>query len=90
MIESLSSEAREAILNAIYARRKIEAIKLVREAAGVGLKEAKEFVEKFSDDLEAKSPEKFAAKPKGCGTAVLLLTLVVMIVALTVRFVLNF
>ena len=73
MIESLSNEQKQAILNAIYARQKIEAIKLVREATNCGLKEAKDFVEKYSDELEAKSPEKFAAKGKGCSTAVLMM-----------------
>ena len=76
MIDSLSTQQKEAILNAIYARRKIEAIKLVRESAGGGLKEAKDFVEKYSDELEAKSPEKFAPKAKGCSVA--LTTLVVL------------
>ena len=66
MIESLSAENREAILSAIYARRKIDAIKLVREATGCGLAEAKEFVEKYSAELETKSPEKFAPKGNGC------------------------
>ncbi|HSG71710.1 MAG TPA: ribosomal protein L7/L12 [Planctomycetaceae bacterium] len=35
----------EDILRALQAGKKIEAIKLYREATGVGLKEAKEFIE---------------------------------------------
>ena len=56
-------------MEAIYGGRKIEAIKLVREAAGCGLKEAKEFVEKLAAELYAKEPQKFAAAPSaksGC------------------------
>jgi hypothetical protein len=37
----------EAAIRAIQAGNKIEAIKLVREAAGLGLKEAKEAVERY-------------------------------------------
>ena len=56
-------------MEAIYGGRKIEAIKLVREAAGCGLKEAKEFVEKLAAELYVKEPQKFAAAPtakSGC------------------------
>ena len=56
-----------AIRQAIYAgaSRKLEAIKLVREAAGCGLKEAKEFVEKTAAELYEKEPQKFASPPSG-------------------------
>jgi hypothetical protein len=83
----LPENRRQAILEAIYAGapRKVEAIKLVREATGCGLKDAKDFVEKFSAELYAKEPEKFAKPPTvsmefkgGCSvaTAVILLVLV--------------
>lgn len=61
----LSDDQRRAILEAIYGARKIEAIKLVRDATDCGLKEAKEFVEKLSAELHAKEPEKFTAAPAG-------------------------
>ena len=61
----LPEDKRTAILEAIYGARKIEAIKLVREAMGCGLKEAKEFVEKHGAELYAKEPAKFAAAPTG-------------------------
>ena len=61
----LPDDKRLAILEAIYGGRKIEAIKLVREAGSCGLKEAKEFVEKLSDELYAKEPGKFTAAPAG-------------------------
>lgn len=63
----LPDDKRQAILEAIYAGRKIEAIKMVRESANCGLKEAKEFVEKLSAELYAKEPAKFAAAPTGKG-----------------------
>lgn len=61
----LPENKRQSILNAIYGGgpRKIESIRLLREATGCGLKEAKEFVEKLSDELYAKEPEKFTAAP---------------------------
>jgi len=63
----LPDDKRQAIMEAVYggAPRKIEAIKLVREATGCGLKEAKEFVEKLGAELYAKEPHKFAAAPTG-------------------------
>ena len=65
--EDIPEEKRQAILEAIFggAPRKIEAIKLVREAMGFGLKEAKEFVEKLSSELYAKAPHRFTAPPTG-------------------------
>lgn len=68
----LPENKRQAILDAIYGggARKIEAIKLVREATGSGLAEAKDFVEKYAAELYAKDPQKFSAPPsaasKGC------------------------
>ena len=65
----LPENKRQAIMEAIYggSPRKIEAIKLVREATGCGLAEAKEFVEKLGAELYAKEPQKFAANPVGKG-----------------------
>ena len=63
----LPEDKRTAILEAIYggSPRKIEAVKLVRDATGCGLKEAKEFVEKLGAELYAKEPAKFTAAPTG-------------------------
>ncbi len=65
----LPEDKRAAIMEAIYggASRKIEAIKLVREATNCGLKEAKDFVEMLGAELYAKEPHKFAESPKGKG-----------------------
>jgi len=57
-----------AIRDALVQRRKIEAIKIYRKTAGVGLAEAKSAVENLEQELRQKSPEKFIALPerKGC------------------------
>jgi ribosomal protein L7/L12 len=55
----------------IYAGKKIQAIKLYREASGVGLKEAKDAVEERQRELEKESPGRFAQK-SGCMSILLL------------------
>src|SRR5437763_16416727 len=64
--ESEASKIREFL----FAGRKIEAIKLLREVSGLGLAEAKTVVEKLEGELRQSSPEKFTGRAKGCGTAV--------------------
>lgn len=59
--DEVASKLREALL----AGRKIEAIKLCREAMGLGLKEAKEYVEKMENELREANPDAFPEK-KGC------------------------
>lgn len=44
--------------------RKIEAIKLYREATGSALKESKEQVEAYTEELRRSSPQRFAASPR--------------------------
>ena len=80
MPTELTREQLAKIHEAIFQRRKIEAIKLYREFAGAQLADAKNAVEKISTELEAKEPTKFAPKPKGC-TAVLLVVFVVIAAA---------
>lgn len=74
----LPEDKRAAILEAIYGARKIEAIKLVREATGGDLKEAKEFVEQLSAELYAKEPGKFTAAPTkgGCVGVMVLVAMI--------------
>jgi hypothetical protein len=54
--------------------RKIEAIKIYREATGKGLKEAKEFIDRLIAELQEKDPEKYAklSQGSGCVSAVVL------------------
>jgi hypothetical protein len=63
----MPEDKQTAIKEAIFKGRKIEAIKLYRDATGAGLKEAKDAVEKLEGELKAASPDKFS-KPssKGC------------------------
>ena len=53
------------LTEALLAGRKIEAIKICREAMDLGLKEAKEYVEKIEDELRKENPDAFPEK-KGC------------------------
>ena len=66
-------EQMDAIADALAANRKIEAIKIYREATGKGLKDSKEFIEVLIPKLREEDPEKFAALGKsqggGCATA---------------------
>jgi len=77
-----------AIREAIYggAARKIEAIKLVREATSCGLKEAKDFVEKTAAAMYASEPEKFAMPPtaKGCMTMLVAAALIVAVAGVVI------
>ncbi len=82
--DSLPDDQVERIQAALFAGRKIEAIKLYREATGTGLSEAKLFVEKIESELRSSAPEQFKTPAtKGCmsvlvlfiGLAVVLCTL---------------
>jgi ribosomal protein L7/L12 len=72
--DNLMSEEQEfGIYEALFAGRKIEAIKLHREATGCGLKDSKDCIDALEAQLRAESPEKFARPQKrGCAAMVLL------------------
>ena len=76
MSDQLTQEQIDNIQNALAACRKIEAIKIYREATGQGLKEAKDFVEALIPKLIEQDPQKFAKlasqKTGGCAGVVLL------------------
>jgi ribosomal protein L7/L12 len=67
--QNVSEETIQAVGEALMLGKKIEAIKIYREATGVDLKEAKEFIEKLGDKLAAENPEKFAKAESGSGCA---------------------
>lgn len=73
MIEPCSDEEMEQIRTAIFAGRKIEAIKRYRECSGAGLKEAKDFVEALEVELRQRVPEQFSATASGSGCLGMLL-----------------
>lgn len=70
-MQEMTPEQLEQIESLIFAGKKIEAIKLVREQTGLGLKEAKDFVDAHSDQLRQAYPEKMP-KAAGCGSASLI------------------
>lgn len=74
----------EEVKRAIFAGKKIEAIKLHREATGLGLKESKEAVEKLETELRRTDQHQFvkAAARSGC-FSMLLLCLGLTVLALT-------
>jgi ribosomal protein L7/L12 len=84
MDRSIPEAEAEAIRASIFAGRKIEAIKRLRESTGLDLLEAKTMVEKLEQELRASSPEKFTARSaQGCsaGAAVFLLLFIGLAVA---------
>ena len=71
----LSDDQVRQITEALLKGRKIEAIKLYREATGADLREAKEAIEELTDSLREKHPDKFpaaAAGKAGCGAMIVL------------------
>lgn len=66
----LTPQQTDAIIDALYGGRKIEAIKLYREATRTGLAEAKGFVDGLETELRARHPEKFRAAPGGKGCVI--------------------
>ena len=52
----LTDDIRQQILNALIAGRKIEAIKLYREATGKGLKDAKDFIDRLVEEVAERQP----------------------------------
>jgi hypothetical protein len=73
--ESIIDEIREAI----FAGKKIQAIKIYREAAGTGLKEAKEFIDTLAAKLYEESPDRFKSPPGSSGCAGVLLAIATVI-----------
>jgi len=70
MITTLTEDQLKRIADAIVSRRKIEAIKVYREATGEGLKEAKEAIEEITASLAEKHPELVTKNSSGCLTVI--------------------
>ncbi len=71
----------QAVDAALFAGRKIEAIKRHRERAGLGLKEAKDVVEARERELRERVPNRFASPPGRGGCVGLLAMVLVLTVA---------
>lgn len=69
MSDHLDPKQIEQISDLLAGGRKIEAIKLYREATGKGLREAKDFIEKLVPRLKEQDPEKFENVSSGFGCA---------------------
>ena len=70
LIDSVSEEARDLIYNG----NKIEAIKKVREETGLGLKDAKDFVERSQRELAEEDPNYVPPQRAGCGALIAIST----------------
>jgi hypothetical protein len=66
MTPPIPDDALKEIQDALFADRKIQAVKRLREATGQGLFEAKTAVEAMEVELRAATPEKFLARKAGC------------------------
>lgn len=86
----LSPEEEEKVRNALAARKKIQAIKIYREATGLDLKESKEAVEAMqrgtpsSETASASQQTRPGVESSGCGPSALFLF--TFLVALIVNF----
>jgi hypothetical protein len=73
----IPDEKMAAIKEAIFRGQKITAIKLYREATGLGLAEAKDAVERLEAELRSSSPMEFKkVESRGCLGLVLILIVV--------------
>lgn len=80
-MNQLTDQQRQQVNAEIFGGRKIEAIKLYREATGDGLKEAKDAVEEIEKDLRQREPDKFAkpAGKSGCMSVVAVVAVVALV-----------
>jgi ribosomal protein L7/L12 len=76
MGEPTEESQRQWIQEALFAGRKIEAIKLFRELTGAELKEAKDFVDGLEARLRKEEPERFAKTTAGGGSGGALIAIV--------------
>ena len=68
-----SEQAWMAIQTELFAGRKIQAIKLYRQASGLGLKEAKDAMEAYEVKLREQAPDRFTSTAKsGCAGMIVL------------------
>jgi rhodanese-related sulfurtransferase len=67
MEPQLTPEQRQAFADALYAGRKIEAIKQLRELSGLGLKDSKEIIDRLEAALRAPSSFCWSLRELHCG-----------------------
>ena len=81
----LSPETQDAIHDAIFAGRKIDAIKIYRKATGTDLLEAKKFIEALQRRLHEEYPNKFQPPSKAGCSGVLFVAIVLSTLAILMR-----
>jgi hypothetical protein len=82
LVRELTDDVRDAIMAHVFAGRKIDAIKVHRQATGQGLVESKRFIEALEARLREESPGRFEATvPAGCGAGVIAVMLLTAILA---------
>jgi hypothetical protein len=88
MAFDLTPEQRQAFTEALYAGRKIEAIKQLGEWSGLGLKDSKDIIDRLEAELRAAHPERFTAPKKsgGCLLIAILLFPVAVLLWLLLRY----
>ncbi len=73
MADTLDDGDRERIIDALYAGRRIDAVKIYRQATATDLTSAKRFIDQLEARLREESPESFSAPArKGCGAPLLI------------------
>ncbi|MDQ8179872.1 ribosomal protein L7/L12 [Pelagicoccus sp. SDUM812005] len=77
MPDDLNEDQMQRLAEALELNRKLDAIKIYREATGLGLKDAKDAVEKLHADLHQKYPDRYPepSKSAGCSASAALLAL---------------
>lgn len=73
MPNTLSDAQLDQVHSELFAGRKIQAIKIYREATGTDLKTAKDTVEAIDAELRTQHPDRFQSSKSGCMTILLLL-----------------
>ncbi len=84
--DNIETEYSEAVLSAVNAGRKITAIKLLREERGLGLKEAKEVIDRLERTRHGDSANHPAMQEQGGGKLVLRLVIAIILVVVIYRF----
>lgn len=83
MAKDLTPEQTQQIADALAAGRKIEAIKLYRNATGADLKASKDFIDALVPKLLEQDPVKYAkaAQGGGCASVVIVAAVIAALVA---------
>jgi len=84
--ENIKAEAWKEIEKCIANGQKIEAIKLYREATSQGLKESKDFIDGAFEQFKKENPHLIFPKKSGCGTTILLFSLLPLLTYLIFKF----